>query len=135
MSSKVRHLRLPFAVWGQIFRKHGLPQSLRTNNATSLTNDELTNFLLSRGIQHKKTTPLWPQANGEVECQNKSIMRRIRIAITEGQNWKEALADYIFAYRITSHSTTGIPPAEALFGTKIRSKITKFYWRTLMTKR
>ena len=62
-------------------------------------------------------------SNGEVERQNKSIMRRIRIAIAEGQNWKEALADYIFAYRITPHSTIGIPPAEALFDRKKRSKM------------
>jgi hypothetical protein len=50
-------------------------------------------------------------------------MKRVRIAIAEGHNWKEALNDYVFAYRITPHSTTGIPPAEALFGRKLRSKL------------
>ena len=107
----------------KIFGTHGLPQSLRTDNATSFASGEFTNFLLTCGIEHKKTTPLRPQANGEVKRQNKSIMRRIRIAIAESQNWQEALADYIFAYRITPHSTTVIPPVEALFGRKIRSKM------------
>ena len=29
------------------------------------------------------TTPLWPQANGEIERQNRSILKRLRIAQAE----------------------------------------------------
>lgn len=40
-------------------------------------------------IQHKRTTQLWPQANGKVERQNRSLMKRIKIAQSEKKNWKE----------------------------------------------
>ena len=72
---------------------------------------------------HHKVTPKWPQANGEVERQNQSIEKRIRIDHAEGKNWREALLTYVAVYRATPHATTGKRPAEALFGRKIRTQI------------
>lgn len=107
----------------KIFRIHGLPFSLRTDNATSFTSAEFEEYLSVEGIEHRKTTPLWPSANGEVERQNRSIMKRIKIAIAEGHNWKIALDDYVDSYRSTPHSTTGLPPADVLMGRKLRSRL------------
>ncbi|XP_069761609.1 uncharacterized protein [Narcine bancroftii] len=75
------------------------------------------------GIHHHKVTPKWPQANGEVERQNQSMEKRLRIAHAEGQNWREALLSYIAVYWATPHATTGKSPAEVLFGRKIRTKM------------
>ena len=44
------------------------------------------NFLVKNGIEQQMTTPLWPQANGEIERQNRSILKRLRIAQAEGRN-------------------------------------------------
>ena len=60
--------------------------------------------------------------NGLVEIQNKALTKRIQIAQEEGKNWRDELLVYLFAYRTTPHSTTGISPAEALFGRKLRTK-------------
>jgi len=38
-------------------------------------------------------------------------------------NITEKLSKFLFKYRITPHSTTGIPPAELLMGRKIRPKL------------
>ncbi|XP_069770108.1 uncharacterized protein [Narcine bancroftii] len=75
------------------------------------------------GIHHHKVTPKWPQANGEVERQNQSIEKRLRIAHAEGQNWREALLSYVAVYRATPHATTGKSPTEAFFGRKIHTKM------------
>ena len=75
------------------------------------------------GIEHRKTTPLWPQENGEVERQNKSLLKRMKIARAEGKEWKKEIRKYLVEYRSTSHTTTGVSPAELLFGRKMRTKL------------
>ena len=80
-------------------------------------------YLDDNGIEHRKTTPLWPQANGEVERQNKSLLKRMKIAQAEGKEWKKEIRKYLVAYRSAPHTTTGVSPAELLFGRKMRTKL------------
>ena len=55
-----------------MFARFGIPHSLRTDKDPQFVSDEFEKFLTTNGIEHRKTTPLWPEANGEVECQNRS---------------------------------------------------------------
>ena len=71
-------------------------------------------------------TPLHPAANGEVERQNRSLMKRIRIAKAENKDWQKEIQEYIFAYRTTPHSVTNLTPAEMMFGRKLRTKLPEF---------
>ena len=103
------------------FLTHGLPLSLRTDNASSFVCEYFENYLQSQGIEHRRNTPLWPQANGEVERQNRSILKRLRISQSQNRNWRLDLDDYLIMYRSTPHSVTGMSPAEMLFGRKIRT--------------
>ena len=75
------------------------------------------------GIAHTRTTSLWPQANGEIERQNRSILKRLRIAQAEGRNWKSEIDNFLVIYRSTPHSTTGVSPAQLLLGRRIRTKL------------
>ncbi|CAL9684591.1 unnamed protein product [Knipowitschia caucasica] len=84
---------------------------------------QFQDFCKENGIQHVKTTPKWAQANGEVERQNASIMKRIRIAHAEGLDWQKELRKYVTVYRSIEHSTTGRSPAELLFNRKLRGKL------------
>ena len=77
----------------------------------------------NQGIRHHRTTAKWPQANGEVERQNQSLLKRIQIAHAEKKDWKKELNTYLAAYRSLSPPTTGVNPAELLFGRKIRTKL------------
>ena len=47
---------------------------------------EFQEYCVQNGIMHLRTTPKWPQANGEVERQNASLMKKIRIAQAEVVN-------------------------------------------------
>ncbi|KAJ8344863.1 hypothetical protein SKAU_G00290560 [Synaphobranchus kaupii] len=106
-----------------IFSRHGLPVTLRSDQGPQFKSDEFSNYCESNGITHVKTTPRWPQANGEVERQNASLMKRIRIAESEGLDWKRELRKYVTVYRSIDHATTGKSPAELLFNRKIRGKL------------
>ena len=103
----------------KIFVTHGLPLSHRTDNGSQFVSDYFKKYLKENGIEHRRTTPLWPQANGEIEKQNRSILKRLRIAQAEGRNWRSEIDDFLMMYRITPHSTTGVSPAELLFGTTV----------------
>ncbi|CAG2207858.1 unnamed protein product [Mytilus edulis] len=102
---------------------HGLPLSIHTDNGPQFVSQHFKNFMSEHGIVHHRTTPLWPQANGEVERQNRSIMKRVKIAQAEGRDWKLELSKFLIMYRSTAHSTTGVSPSELLFGRKIRTKL------------
>ena len=75
------------------------------------------------GIRHRRVTPLWPQANGEIEIQNHGLMKRIQIACAENKNWRVELHAYLLMYRSTPHSTTSVSPAELLHNHKIHTKL------------
>ena len=107
----------------RMFVTHGLPLSVTSDNGPQLISDEFKSFLSANGIRHRRVTPLWPQANGEIEIQNCGLMKRIQIARAENKNWRDKLNAYLLMYRSTPHSTTGVSPAELLFNRKIRTKL------------
>jgi hypothetical protein len=41
----------------------------------------------------------------------------------EGKNWKQELFKFLRNYRVTPHSTTGVPPAETMFNRPVRVKL------------
>lgn len=47
--------------------------------------EEFESLLQDHGVEHRRTTPLWPQANGEVEHQNRSLLKSLQIANLEGK--------------------------------------------------
>ena len=76
-----------------------------------------------QGIRHQRVTAKWPQANGEDERQNSSLLKWLQIAHAEKGNWRRELTAYLAAYRSLSHPTTGVSPAELLFGREMRTKL------------
>ena len=107
----------------KIFCTHGLPQSLKTDNSTQFVSGEFERFLKTNDIEHRTSTPLWPQANGEVERQNRSLLKALRIAKAEKKNIWTEMRKFLTVYRTTPHSSTGVTPAKLLFNREIRTKI------------
>lgn len=106
-----------------MFLTHGLPVSITTDNGPQFIAELFTDFLAEQGIEHRRVTPLWPQANGEVERQNRSLLKRVRIAQIEKKNWREEIDNYLMSYRTTPHTVTGVSPAELLFKRKLRTRL------------
>ena len=52
------------------------PHSLKSDNgAQFIVNEEFERFLREANIEHRTSPPLWPQANGEVERQNRTLLK------------------------------------------------------------
>jgi hypothetical protein len=50
-----------------MFARHGVPTQVHTDNCPPFNGDLFTKWGTSIGFTHRRVTPLWPQANGEVE--------------------------------------------------------------------
>lgn len=81
----------------------------------------------TNNIRLINTTPYWPQQNGEVERQNRSILKRLTISQATGTDWVEDLNKYLLMYRSSPHSTTKKTPSELMFGYNIRDKLPCIY--------
>ena len=105
------------------FCRYGVPRTLRTDNGANLVSAEMDGYLTEMDIKRRLTTPLWPRANGEVERQNRSLLKAMRAAQAEKKDWRSELNKYLLAYRSTSHMMTGTSPAELLYGRKLSTKL------------
>jgi hypothetical protein len=103
-----------------VFAHFVLPNTVLTDNGPAFKDKGINNFLESLDIYHHFSTPHWAQANGAVECQNKNLMKCLRIAAAD---WWDEIVTYLASYRVTPHSITGVPPAELFYGRKVRSKV------------
>ena len=107
----------------KMFATHGLPYTVASDNGPHFVAESFQKFLNDNGIKHRKITPLWPQANREIERQNRSLRKRKQIAQVEREDWKKAVLTYVVADRNTPHPSTGACPAELLFQRKLRKKL------------
>nr|XP_034319592.1 uncharacterized protein K02A2.6-like [Crassostrea gigas] len=96
---------------------------LETDNGPPFRSHEFNEFTKYMGFTHRKITPLWPRANGEVERFMRTIGKVVKTSHAESRNWKQDIFQFLRNYRATPHSTTKVPPAEALFGRNIKVRL------------
>ncbi|XP_062555305.1 uncharacterized protein K02A2.6-like isoform X1 [Armigeres subalbatus] len=106
-----------------IFRRLGFPRTITLDNARQFVSTDFSEYCQLHGIFLNYSTPYWPQQNGEVERQNRSLLKRLQISCALKRNWRKDLDDYLMMYYSTPHSTTGKTPTELLTGRTIRTKI------------
>ena len=105
----------------RLFAMHGLPRVLVSDNGTGFVSDEFERFLIENGIKHMVSAPYHPASNGQAERMVwtlKEALKNLKEGDTETQ-----LCKFLFKYRITPHSATGVSPAELLVGRRLRSAL------------
>ncbi|XP_061506861.1 uncharacterized protein K02A2.6-like [Anopheles gambiae] len=107
----------------RIFVRLGYPRTITLDNGRQFVSNYFDNYCKQRGILLNKTTPYWPQENGLVERQNRSLLKRLKISQAQNGDWKKDLGAYLSMYYATPHSTTGKTPSELMFNRNIRTKI------------
>ncbi|XP_058977362.1 uncharacterized protein K02A2.6-like [Musca domestica] len=107
----------------ELFSRLGYPKSVTTDNGRQFVSDEFRSYCANKNIEIVTSPPYWPQANGEVENMNRSIVKRLRIAHSNGTDYKKEIQKFLLMYNVTPHGTTGKAPTELLFNRVIRDKI------------
>lgn len=111
----------------ETFCRYGIPESIRSDNGPQFVSESLQSFCKEFGIELRKTTPYWPQANGEVERANRSLKKRLQISQESSKvDWRWDLRMYLLMYNSTPHSTTGVAPSALMFGRVLRDKLPAF---------
>ena len=95
-----------------VFATHGLPRKVVTDNGPSFVSDEFKSFLQGNGIHHVTSAPYHLSTNGLVERGVQTLKRGLKR--TAGSSVREKLSRFLFDYRITPHSTTGVALSELL---------------------
>jgi hypothetical protein len=106
-------------VWKAVICRFGIPRVLVSDNGKQFDNPRFRQFSQELGIHNHYSSPGHPQANGQVEVTNRSLLKLIKTRL-EGANglWPEELPSILWAYRTTVRIPTGETPFRMTYGSK-----------------
>ncbi|KAL6178881.1 hypothetical protein ACLB2K_050398 [Fragaria x ananassa] len=94
------------------------------DNGTPFVNREVSDMLKGYGVKHRKSTPYYPQGNGQAEATNKTLLRILSKMVFEYEKgWSNHLPDALWAYRTSPKKTTGFSPYSLVYGSKAISPV------------
>ena len=106
-----------------LFATHGLPEMLVSDNGPCFASDEFAVFVKRNGIQHTFTAPYHPSSNGQAERVVRTVKEAMKKLKDGGGSLETKMHRFLFTYRTTPHSTTGVSPAEMLFQRQLRTAL------------
>lgn len=104
-----------------VFTTHELPVTVVSDNDSVFTIDNFAKFVKQNGIEIIWTSPYHPATNGLVERSVQTFKMGLK-RIIEG-SLQSRLNKVLFQYSLTPQSTSGLSPAELLFGHCLRSHL------------
>ena len=113
-----------------IFSRHGLPNTLVSDNATSFSAQIFKDFIAKNNIEHVTPPPFSPQSNGLAERAVRVVKDLLKKSNDSKDSLKIRLARILLYYRTVPHATTAISPCVALNKRKyvtVQDKINPLY--------
>ena len=110
-------------VFRRVFDTYGVPEEVKSDNGPPFNSHAFEVYAREEGFKHRKVTPGWPEANGDVERCMQRIKKTARIATLQGRPLRDEVRRGIRAYRATIHPTTGASPNKLMFGRELRGKL------------
>ncbi|XP_063544559.1 uncharacterized protein K02A2.6-like [Cydia strobilella] len=110
----------------EFMSRFGIPHTLVTDNGTSFTSREFEAFCRLNGISHVTSPAYNAASNGQAESYVKIIKKGIKTSLLNGngvQNSWKRLLKYLFDYRNSVHTTTGVSPAQLVYGRKLKTRL------------
>ena len=79
-------------VWRNIICKYGIPRVLVSDNGKQFNNSAFRDFCSELGIKNHYSSPANPQANGQVEVMNQSLLKIIKTRLKGAKGiWPDEL--------------------------------------------
>ena len=113
-------------LWRNIICRFGVPRTIISDNGLQFTGKLFAEECTTLGIEHRFSSVYFPQANGQVEVSNRTLLDGLkkRLETTAG-NWPNILPNVLWSYRTTPRRATGETPfcmtygAEAVIPTEL----------------
>jgi hypothetical protein len=104
---------------GSIVSRFGIPKTLVSDNGRQFDSPEVREYCELLHIRHRFTSVYHPQANGQVENANRTVLEGLRKRL-EGAagNWVDVLPSVLWSYRTTHRTATGETPFQLTYGTE-----------------
>uniref|UniRef100_A0A2N9I3J5 Uncharacterized protein n=1 Tax=Fagus sylvatica TaxID=28930 RepID=A0A2N9I3J5_FAGSY len=104
-------------VWKNIITRFGIPRVLVSDNGSQFTRGPFREFCEQYGIRNHFSTPAYPQANGQAESSNKTLLDGIKKRLENAKGrWVEELSSILWTYRTTPRCSTGETPFSLTYG-------------------
>ncbi|XP_019173823.1 PREDICTED: uncharacterized protein LOC109169395 [Ipomoea nil] len=104
-------------LWKKVICRFGLPEHVVTDNDRQFDCQAFADFCRRHSIRHTKVSVAYPQANGQVENVNRTIVDGIRKRLEDIEgNWADELDRVLWAYRTTQRRATGESPFSLAYG-------------------
>ena len=101
-----------------MFSVHGIPKELFSDGGPQFTSSMFMRFRKEWDFKHTRSSPHYPQSNGQVERTVQTVKRALRKALESGED------PYLALLTInTTPDASGTSPAEKLFRRNTRSQI------------
>ena len=106
-------------VWKNIVYRFGIPRTIISNNGRQFDSQAFRSFCSNLGIRNKYSSPGHPQANGQTEVINRTLLRLIKSRLVGAKGtWPEELPNVLWAYRTTMRTLVGETPFNLTYGTE-----------------
>ena len=102
-----------------VFARFGIPETLVSDNGPSLIAKGLEQWLFNCGCEHITSAEYHPKSNGLAERMVRSFKEHVRV--NRAHNISVAADRFLIGYQSIPHKTTGVSPANLMFGRSIRT--------------
>ena len=99
--------------------RFGVPRVLISNNRRQFDNALFRDFYKHFRIQNHYSSPAHPQANGQAEVANRSLLKIIKTRLEGAKGvWPDELPGVLWAYRTTIRTPTRETPFKLAYGSE-----------------
>ena len=106
-----------------IFSSYGIPEQLVTDNGPQFISDDFAMFVRMNSIKHICCAPYHPVTNGLVERFVQSLKAALKASLNSGLPLHRRVSNFLFTYRSTPHTTTGVSPSSLFLHRRIRARL------------
>ncbi|KAK0604330.1 hypothetical protein LWI29_014567 [Acer saccharum] len=116
---QVRDTEVRNFIWKNIICRFGVPKEIVTDNGSQFISFNFKNFYDKYAIKLSFSTPRYPQANGQAESTNKTIVNTLKKRLeAKKSQWAEKLPEILWSYRTTPRRSTGETPFSLVYGSE-----------------
>ncbi|KAL2231768.1 UNVERIFIED_CONTAM: Gag-Pol polyprotein [Sesamum indicum] len=105
-------------IWKNIICRFGIPRVLISDNGTQFQGRKITEWCKELKIAQHFTAVANPQANGQTEVTNRTILQHLKTHLESKGSWVDELPGVLWAYRTTPRTATGETPFCLVYGTE-----------------
>ena len=104
-------------MWKNLVCQFGIPRIIISDNGRQFDNRKFRDFYRELGIKNHYSQSSHPQANGQTEVINRTLLKLIKTRLEEAKGaWPDELPGVLWAYKTTVRTPIGETPFKMTFG-------------------